>query len=632
MYQNDTLPKILRDNYQKFGDKKVALRKKKFGIWQEYTWKDYFETVKDFSLGLVKLGFEQGNLAAIVGDTDPEWFIAELSAQAVGGKCVGLFTDGLPSELEYIIVHAGATLVVAKDQEQVDKIIEIKDRILNLKKIIYWEDKGLWNYDEPLLISFDEVKRLGKEFEKSNQGLFEQRIEEGKGDDIAVLCYTSGTTGQPKGVSLSHENILHYARVLCELKEPLEGVDYLAYTSPAWIFEQWVGVCGGLFFPMVVHFCEEPETVIHDIREIAPSFLMLGPRQWESFARTVQVKIKDTSWWKRIFYNWGMGVGYRISSLLQEGKSPSWWLKVYHTLADLFVLRALRDRLGISHGKLLLTGSASMSPDIFRFFHAMGAFIRIIYGGTEANVVCGTGSQDYGFETVGRAFPGVEVKISKEREILVRGKQVFKGYHMDPEATAKRIDHEGWFHTGDAGTINDKEEIIFWDRLEELMELTGGERFSPQYIETKLRFSPYIEDTYVIGDKDKGYVTAIVSIDFSNVAKWLEERNLTFTTFVDLSQKPEVRMVVKGEIEKINRSLPDFAKIKKFINLHKSFDADEAELTRTRKLKRATMSQRYESIIQAMYQGEKSYHVDASVTYRDGRKGMVSAELAINEI
>ena len=631
MKENDTLPKILRDNFLKYGDREVALRKKNFGIWQEYTWKDYYESVKYFGLGLIKLGFQYGEVVAIVGDTDPEWFISDIASQAVGGKSVGLFTDGLPSELEYIIVHADATIVVAKDQEQVDKIIEIKERIPGLKRVIYWEDKGLWNYDDPLLIAFNEVKEHGKEYEKDHQGLFEELLEKGKGDDIAILSYTSGTTGAPKGVMLSHQNILFFARVLHELNEPLKGKEYVAYGSPAWVFEQWAGICTGLFFPMVVNFCEEPETIIQDIREIAPSYLMLGPRQWESFARTVQVKIRDTSWWKRMLYKWGIGAGYKVSGLLQEGKGVSWWLKLYHGLADFLILRTLRDKLGISRAKYLLTGSASMSPDIFRFFHAMGAVIRVIYGGTEANVVCGTGPRDFSFDTVGRIYPGVEVKISEAGEILVRGKQVFKGYHKDPDATSKRIDKEGWFHTGDAGTIDDKEHLIFWDRLDELMELAGGEKFSPQYVETNLRFSPYIEDAYVIGDKEKGYVTAIISIDFTNVAKWAEEKNLPFTTFVDLSQKPDVRMLIKEEVERINQNLPDFAKIKKYINLHKSFDADEAELTRTRKLKRSIMSNRYGGIIKAMYGGEALFRVDASVTYRDGRKGMVSAELAIND-
>jgi len=631
MPENATLPKILRDNYQKYGEDVVALRKKDFGIWQEYSWRDYYEIVKYFGLGLIQIGFHKGDVAAIVGDTDPEWFFAELSAQAAGGTSVGLFTDGLPSELEFIIVHSGATVVVAKDQEQVDKIIEIKDRIPGLKKIIYWEDKGIWNYDEPLLMSFDEVKELGEKLEASRPGYFEELVDRGNEDDVAILSYTSGTTGRPKGVMLTHLNLFHYADVLQQLGEGLEGKDYVAYQSPAWIWEQWAGMCCGLLFPMVVHFCEEPETVTHDIREIAPSFLLLGPRQWESFASTIQVKIRDTSWWKRACYNWGMGVGFRICDLRNDNKVPSGLLKAKHRVAEMIVLRALRDRFGIARARFLLTGSASMSPDIFRFFHAMGAFIRVIYGGTEANVVSGTGLTDFDFETVGRIFPGVEVKISDEGEMLVRGAQVFRGYLNDPEATEERIDHEGWFHTGDAGILDDKNRLVFWDRLDELMQLAGGKKFSPQFIETKLRFSPYIEDAYVIGDRDKGFVSAIICIDFSNVAKWAEDRSLAFTTFVDLSQKPDVRELIKGEVKTLNDNLPGFARIKKYINLHKTFDADDAELTRTRKLKRGVMSQRYRDIIEATYGGKDAFNVDASVTYRDGRKGVISAKLTIND-
>jgi len=415
------------------------------------------------------------------------------------------------------------------------------------------------------------------------------------------------------------------------LKEPLEGADYVAYLSPAWIWEQWAGLPAGLLFAMKVHFCESPETVQQDIREIAPSFLMLGPRQWEGLARTVQVKIKDTSWWKRMFYNWGMTVGYKASRQLQGGQQPSILFKIYYGLADLLVLRALRDRLGLLRVDFYLTGAASMSPDIFRIFHAMGVHVRVLYATTEGNVVSGTGPKDFDFQTVGPIYPGVDIRISQAGEILLRGDPIFKGYHKDPEATAERIDQDGWFHTGDAGYIDDKGRLIFWDRLDELMELAGGEKFSPQYVETRLRFCPYIEDAFAIGDKDKGFVTAIISIDFNNVAKWVEDRNIPYTTYVDLSQKPEVRELIQVEVKAVNENLPDFAKVKSFINLHKSFDADEGELTRTRKLKRAPMMERYDAIIRAMYAGEKSFKIDATVTYRDGRKGTLSADLAINE-
>lgn len=631
MLRHKTLPGILMDHSLEWGEKRVALRKKEFGFWHEYTWKDYYESVKHFGLGLTKLGFKKGDVTAIMGDTDPEWFFSELAAQAAGGLSVGVFTDVLPEEAEYIIGHAGATIVVAKDQEQVDKVIEIKDRIPGLKKIIYWDDKGVWNYDEPLLLSFNEVKEMGRELDKSDPGLFERMIEMGKEDDIAILSYTSGTTGRPRGVMLTHNNLIYYGSVLKELNEPLEGADYVAYMSPAWIWEQWAGLGAGIFIGMVVHFCESPETVQNDIREIAPTFLLLGPRQWEALARMTQTKIIDTKWWKKIMYTWGMGVGYTYSKQLQEGKTPSLLLKIYNRLADWLVLRALRDRLGVDGAKFYFTGSASMSPDIFRLFNAMGLHIRGMYGTTEGNVISVCEAGDFDYNTVGTIFPRTEVKISEEGEILITGEQLFKGYHNDEETTAKRIDRDGWFHTGDAGIVDDKRRLIFWDRLDELMELEGGEKYAPQYVETRLRFSPYIEDAFVIGDRDKGFVTAIIAVDFDNVAKYLEGRKIPFTTFVDLSQKPVVLELIGLEIEKVNLDLPPFARIKRSINLHKSFDADEGELTRTRKLKRAPMTRRYSNIIDAMYSGEKTFSITTSVTYRDGRQGTVSADLTINE-
>ncbi|MDY7038227.1 MAG: AMP-binding protein, partial [Thermodesulfobacteriota bacterium] len=338
MLKHKTLPGILMDHSLEWGEKRVALRKKKFGFWHEYTWTDYYESVKHFGLGLIKLGFKKGDVIAIMGDTDPEWFFSELAAQAAGGLSVGVFTDVLPEEAEYIISHAGASIVVAKDQEQVDKVIEIKDRIPVLKKIIYWEDKGVWNYDEPLLLSFDEVKDMGRELDKSDPALFMRMIEMGKEDDIAILSYTSGTTGRPRGVMLTHKNLVYYGSVLKELNEPLEGADYVAYMSPAWIWEQWAGLGAGIFIGMVVHFCESPETVQNDIREIAPTFLLLGPRQWEALARMTQTKIIDTKWWKKIMYTWGMGVGYKYSKQLQEGNTPALILKIYNRLADWLVL------------------------------------------------------------------------------------------------------------------------------------------------------------------------------------------------------------------------------------------------------------------------------------------------------
>lgn len=630
MGDRDTLPKILLDNYLKYGDKSIALYKKQFGIWQEYTWKDYYDNVKYLCLGLISLGFEQGEVVAIVGDTDPQWFWGEIAAQAAGGIAVGLFTDGLPSELKHVVTHAGAKFILAKDQEQVDKILEFKAEVPELRKIIYWEDKGLWNYDEPLLMSFEQVQELGKKFEELHPGLFEEKMQKGKGDDIAILSYTSGTTGVPRGIAISHRALLYFSERAKALNEPIKDAEYIATTSPAWIWEQWQGVASGLNLTMKVNFPEEPETVQEDIREVGPSFLLLGPRQLESLSSMIQVKISDTSFWKRFLYNQGIGLGYRMYRYYQEGRKPSWLDKVLFPLADWAVLEPLRDKLGISRVKFLITGSASLSPDIFAFFQAMGATVRTTYGSTEANTVTLTEPRDYSFGTVGVPLPDCQVRISEEGELLVKSDYIFHGYHRDPETTEARLKN-GWFHSGDAGTFDSEGRLIFWDRLAELAELSSGAKFSPQYVETRLRFSPYIMDAFVTG-KGRDYVCAMININFDNVAKWMERRNLPFTTLVDMSQKKEARDLIKQEVQAINQRLPEAAKVKKFANLHKGFDADEAELTRTRKLRRTFMEERYKGLIEAMYQDREAFRVEAAVTYRDGRKGLVTADIKVNEL
>ncbi len=628
----ETLPQLLQRNYDCYGDKKVGMRKMDFGIWQRYTWKDYYQNVKYFCLGLMSLGFERGDKIAILGENDPEWYWGEIAAQAAGGAAAGIFVDCLPPEIKHIVNHSDSKFVVAEDQEQVDKLLRLKDEIPNVIKVIYWDPKGLWNYDDPILMNFKQVQELGREYEKSHPGLFEENVAQGKGDDLAVLCYTSGTTGLPKGAMLSHNNIRYCSGVLKRIDGFSDQDEYVSYISPAWALEQFVGITSGLDCAMTVSFPEEPETVQEDIRDIGPHVLFYSSRLWENLAAQIQVKIADTTRFNRFAYNAGLRIGYKMTEFWEKNKKPPLhWLLLYK-LAHLMVLRPLRDKIGLKRTRITYSTGAALSPDVVRFFYAMGVKLSNIYGSTESGPIATTWGEGVNFEAVGR--PVVEkdqIRISEDGEIVVQSKGVFQGYYKNPEATAKKLP-DGWYHSGDAGHITEDGYLIYWDRMDELLELADGTKFAPQYLESRLRFSPYVRDMMAVGGKERPYITAIINIDFDNVGKWAEGRNIPYTTFTDLSQKPEVRGLIQEEVEKLNRVLPEGARIRKFANLHKEFDADEAELTRTRKLKRGPMEERYRDLVNSMYEDQEKFPLEAEVTYQDGRKGVVTTDIAINSL
>ncbi len=627
----DTLPKLLRRNYQKYGDKKVAMREKDFGIWQEYTWKDYYEKVKYFSLGLISLGLERGDKVSIIGENKPEWYWAELAVHAAGGAILGIFSDCIPSEVKYYVEHSDSKFVVAHDQEQVDKLLQIKDELPLLKKIIYWDPKGLGNYDDPLLMSFNEVIELGKEYEKFHPNAFEENIDKGRGEDIAVLLYTSGTTGLPKGAMVNHKSLISILESWMSVDKWTDKDRYVSFIPPGWVGEQWFGVTGSLVSGMEVNFPEEPETVQENLREIGPTVLLYGVRLWESVVRTIQAKIIDTSPLRRFLYHLFLPVGYKRAELRLTERRVSWFWRILFLLADLIVFRALRDKVGLSHLRRTYTGGAPISPSILQYFQAIGVDIKLSYGLSETGMLTVAPDDYLKWETCGPTLPGVEIKLSEEGEILVRNPNLLVGYYKDPETTAKKL-KGGWFHTGDFGHFDEDGQLIVIDRMEDLKELSGGRRFSPQYCETRLRFSPYIKDVLVVGGEDKPYATAIVNIDLDNVGRWAEARRIPYTTFVDLSQKPEVIELIRKDIQRVNKALPEWARIKRFANLHKEFDPDEAELTRTRKIRRTFIEDRYRYLIDALYSDKTELMVEAPITYRDGRKGVIQTAIKLTTL
>lgn len=607
---------------------RIAMCVKKRGIWHRYSWKQYFENMKYFSLGLCSLGLQKGDVVCIIGDNEPEWFWAEFAAQAAGGIATGAFVDSIPSELKYIAGHSGASIAVVNDQEQTDKFLEICSDLPLLRKIIYWDSKGLNNYDVPILMSFQKVIEEGRIFEQANPEIFEKNLGYCQPDDAAFIYYTSGTTGLPKGAILTHKALIQTARSFVNIYPLYESDDLVSNFPAAWVGDSYFATIPHIITGARLNFAEEPETVAEDTREVGPDFAIYGPRQWESLVSEIQVKMTDAHPIKRFAYRMLLPVGYKIADLnFREIKPRTFW-KTIHSIAHLALLKPLKDRLGLSNVRFAVTGSSVLSLDTFKLIHALGIELRQTYASTEAGFISSHSKGEIDFQSVGRPAIGVEVRITNEGELLVRSDCTFKEYLNEPVKT-RLIKIDGWCHTGDAVNINDAGHLIFLDRLEHMGTLVSGAKYAPQYIEGRLRFSPYIKDAMVVGGKNRSFVAAMVNIDFSMVGKWAERHGLAYTTFVDLSQKPEVAELIKIDLARVNSYLPELSRVKRYLLLHKEFDPDESELTRTRKLRRDFMEMRYKPAIEAIYGAKDSMMVDASITYQDGRTGTVSTEIKI---
>jgi long-chain acyl-CoA synthetase len=630
MEKRETITQIIKSNRDRWGSR-TAMSMKMFGVWHRYSWHDYYDKVKYFSLGMISLGLEHGDVACIIGDNEPQWFWAEFAVQAAGGIATGIFVDSIPSEVKYIAEHSDAKFAIVNDQEQTDKFLEIKGELPLLKKVIYWDPKGLRNYDDPILTSFDKVLELGREFEKTSPGLFEENVDKGSGEDVAFIYYTSGTTGLPKGAMINHRALITTAREFVR-RYPLDENDDLISNFPAaWVGDSFFATIPHLLTGAKLNFPEEPETIAEDTREVGPNFVIYGPRQWEGLVSEIQVKMVDANPLKRFTYNLFLPVGHKIADIKFAGKTPNLFWRILHGIAYLALFRPLKDRLGLSKVRFAVTGSSVLSLDTFRLIHAIGVELRQCYASTEAGLISSHSRGEIKFESVGRPALGTSLRITDEGELLVKSDCMFTGYHKNEEKTKETLIN-GWCHTGDAVNINDDGHLIFMDRLEHMGQLKSGAKYAPQYIEGRLRFSPYIKDAMVIGGRDKDYVSSIINIDFAMVGKWAERNSIPYTTFVDLSQKKDVADLVRQDLERVNGYLPEQSRVQKFVLLHKEFDPDEAELTRTRKLRREFMEERYKELIEALYGNKDKVDVQAPVTYRDGRRGVVTTSIQVRNI
>jgi long-chain acyl-CoA synthetase len=624
-----TMPKLLKANAEKWADV-VWMRKKEFGIWRKYTWKEGYDKVRRFAFGLASLGFNRGDALAIIGDNDPHWFWAELGAHCIGGIVCGIHSGNSAEEVVYHVDHSDAKYLVAQDQEQVDKVLNIKDKLSHLKRVIYWDGKGLKHYDDPLLISFDAVCAIGEEYEKSHQELLERSIEEGRADDVALIQYTSGTTGLPKGALMTWGSIAAANENLFRMNPIYPGDEWLSFVLPGWMTEQGLGLMSSLNRGLRLNFPESQETVNENIREIGASILFYPSRLWESVASSTQNRIEQGDWWTRLLYKLCMRVGYKVADMRFQGDTPGIVWSTLYRLCYLVMFRPLKDRLGLLKLRYAYTAGSLLGPDVFRMMTAIGVDLRQIYGSSEVGVsqhIAG----DIKVDSVGRVNPNTIVRILDDNHILVRGTAAAIGYHKDAAATKEKFS-EGWFRSGDAGYIDDDGHVYYLDRLEYISRLADGTRFAPQYIESRLKFSSYVKDAFVLGDESKNMIAAVVNIQFENVGHWAERHKIPYTTFADLSQKKEVCELIASEIKKVNARLQEKQKVKRFVNMPKEFDPDEAELTRTMKLRRGFLERQWKSLIDALYGADELATMQVPVSYRDGRKSVMEVTLRITTI
>ncbi len=628
----ETFPQLLQERAAEYGDTRIALREKYHGIWASVTWAVAEQHVRHFALGLVSLGLTPQDTVAIIGDNRPEWIYSELAAQAAGAKSIGIYQDAVVREMIYIITHAQVKFIVVEDQEQVDKVLEMWDELKEtVHRVIYYDPKGLRNYTEEFLLFFEEVEEMGREFERQQPGWYEARVAEGQADDIAILSTTSGTTGNPKLAMITHRNLISMGRNLMEL-DPLTPDDrFVSFLPLAWIGEQMMSFACFLQNGFPLHFPEAPETAQQDIREIGPHSMFSPPRIWENMVSQVQVKIADSTRLKKAVYSWAMGVGYETADLRFRKQTLTGMQTLKYRLANWLMFTEIKDHLGLRHLKRAYTGGAALGPDVFRFFHALGVNLKQIYGQTEASGISVLHRDgDVKFQTVGTPVPGTQVQIAENGEILLKSSSIFMGYYNNPEATAETL-VDGWMHSGDAGYFDEDGHLIVIDRAKDVMTLHDGTKFSPQFIENKLKFSPYVREAVVFGG-DWPFVTAMINIDMANTGKWAENNQIAYTTYTDLAQKPEVYALVRRQVEHANADLPDAARIRRFLLLHKELDADDAELTRTRKVRRTYVAQRYDDIISALYSQNDFLDVESTITYQDGRSAVLKTRLRIESL
>ena len=627
--KTSTLPKLLQRNAERYPHG-AGIREKTRGIWQTYDWTAYRDNVRDLALGLAALGFKRGDKLSVIGDNRPQLYFAQLAAQALGGVSVPVYQDSIAAELVYVLNHADTSIIVAEDQEQVDKALSLKEQLPKLRWIIFDDARGLAFYDDPVLRSFESVLEEGRAFGTVHSGYFEAEVAKGEADDVAMFAYTSGTTGNPKGAMISHRNMIVAAEAFIEVNEIRPGDNWLSYLPMAWLGDAAFTVGMALVARLTANCPESPETVQRDLRELGPDAMLAPPRIWESMLTQMQIKAADASPLKRRLYEHFRALAERCELKHGDGKALSLGDRLGLAVGEILVYGPVRDQLGLRKARWCYTGGAPLGPDTYRFFRSFGVNLKQVYGATEASALisCQPDSEANP-NTVGRPIPQVEVKIDDRGEVMLKGPNVFRGYFKQEEVTRDTITPEGWLKTGDAGFFDKQGHLVIIDRAKDVGKLSDGSAFAPQFIENKLKFSPYIREAVAFGDQ-QSFVVAMIAIDLQTVGTWAEKHGLAYTSYMDLSRKPEVAALIGAEIAKANATLPDVQQVKRYLLLNKELEADDSEMTRTRKVRRRFVAQKYANVIDAFYSGKSSVEVSMEITFEDGRKSTLNSTIAIH--
>jgi len=631
----DTFPKLLM-HHARVRPQRPAIREKDLGIWQTWTWHRFADEVRAMACGLAEHGFKRGDHLALVGDNRPRIYAAMCAAQCLGGIPVPLYQDAVAAEMAYPIQNASITHAIAEDQEQVDKLLEILPQCASLERIYYDDPRGLRHYGQRQLMGCDALLELGRETFRRDPAFLEAEIAKGSGEDTAAMFFTSGTTGVPKGVVLTHASLIDRARAAAEMEGLGDADVVLAYLPPAWIGQNIFSYAQ----PFVTGYCiccpESSETVMSDMREIGPTYYFAPPRVLEALLTQVSIRMEDASALKRALYRYFMEVARRTGGALLDGKPVSAADRLLYRLGDLLVYGPLRNVLGMSRVRVAYTAGEAIGPDLFRFYRSIGINLKQLYGSTETSVfVCVQPNGQVKADTVGPAVKGVELSFTPERELLIRSPGLFKEYYKNPAATAEAKDAQGWFHTGDAGYFDADGHVKIIDRVKDVGKLADGSLFAPKYLENKLKFFPYVKEAVAFGH-GRDRVCAFINMDMDAVGNWAEKRNLPYAGYVDLASRDEVYALVRDCIEKVNADLAGetelaASQIHRYLILHKQLEADDGELTRTAKVRRRHVGEKYATLVDALYGGARSVHVEAQVRYEDGRTGSISADLKIRD-
>ena len=630
--KGDTWPKVLKYNSEKYGDTRRALRQKHYGVWQPYTWKDYYLSVKSLAMGLMSLGLKAGDKVLIVGDNAPQWYYADLATQANHGVSVGAYSELTSTEIQYIAENSEASFAVVQDQEQTDKLLEVKDALPVLKKIIYWNYKGLAHYKDPVLMGIREVLSLGEQYEKDHPGLFERNVESGQTDDVCAIVYTSGTTGKAaKGAVHTYRTLRAGAEYHLRLDPWYEDDNIVPFLPPVWINEQWLALGCHLLSGCTLNFAEGPETQQRDATEIGPTIVFRGARLWESQAAMVRARIARADPLKRFAFLQFMPVGDRMAEASYRKRKLGMLQRMIYWMADATVFKPIKHSLGLQKARICYTTGAILSRDAFRFYHALKLPLKSLYGSTEGGPLSGAKNDHIRVDTVGPAHNGTEVSITGDGEIIYKQEGTFVGYYKDREKTLEVL-KDGWFHTGDSGFAREDGHIVFIDRVRDIVRLANGDTLGPQEIESRLRFSPYIKDAWIFAGAEKLYASALIVIDYNTVGNWAGEKRVPYSTFTELSQRPEVYQLIKQDIDRVNLTLSSGCRIRKYVLLHREFDPDEGELTRNRRLRRVFLEERYGKLIQAIYDDKGEVPVDVRVGHSETGKGIIKTTLRIQSV